>query len=187
MISSTPGDDLWINVNDTYWNWSYCTLLKTCAPMKKVRTCRYTIIEQNTCDKPKCSENCSKIPQIGLLDYSAIKNHSKSNQDNTNHTCPGWGIKRDVRDSGIKPCPEQHWGRNIIELEDCSYMSECVMSIGKSSYQLFLHSINMLPCHLIQLSIISRNRCLVISYFLAEICKSTFKLVHDYVQQLFCR
>lgn len=184
MISRTPGDDLWIDVNDTYWNWSYCTLLKTCAP-KKVRTCRNTIVERNTCDKP--NEECSKIPKIGLLDYSAIKNNSKPNQDNTKHECPGWGIKREVRDSGIKPSPKQHWGRNIIELDGCSYMSECVMNFGKSSYQFFLYSIQMLPCHLNQLSIISLNRCLFISDFLAEICKSTFKLAHDSVQQLFCR
>lgn len=184
MISSTPGGDLWIDVSDAYiQNYSYNKLLKTYS-LNNVPICSNSIVKRKNCGKT--SENYAKIPKIGLFDYFAIQNNSKPNQDKAKNECPGWGIKREVRDSESKPNPKHHWSRNIIELDRCSYMSEFLMNIS-TFFQFVPQLIKMFPWHLHQLSIITLNGCMCFPDFVMDQCQSTLRYAQHSIQEILCR
>lgn len=172
ILWRTPGNDLWVQIGDTIIDSSpYCPLLKTCPPLMVPRK---VIVPHKKCDCPL--ENHPDIPRIGLLDYPETTNSPELNLDKIKNRCPCWGIKQEVRDFSKNPTPTKHWGRNIIELDSCSLMSECVMRLTKT-FDYILYSIKMLPCHLNQLNITIVDLCYYISRVVKEKRNSNFKVL----------
>lgn len=180
----TPGPDLWIEVGDTILDRRpYCPMLKTCPPFM-VHICRNNNRTHKNCDCPV--ENYPAIPRIGLLEYSEITNSPEPNVDKIKAQCSGWGIKREVRDCREIPNPTKHWGRNIIELERCSFMSECVMALT-NILELIFYSIITLPFHLKQLNISRVEFCYYISRFVKEERIENFKILLCSIKHALCR
>lgn len=178
----TPGNDLWIQVGDTVIDRRpYCPLLKTCPPCKvpicrnrNVPICRKSNVTHKNCDRPiECYPN---IPRIGLLDCAEETKSPEPNQDKTKAQCPGWGIQREVRDCREIPNPRKHWGRNIIELERCSFMTECVTGLT-TTFELLFCSINHFIYQLNQLSITTVDICCYIARFVKETRKQNLNIL----------
>lgn len=179
----TPGNDLWVQIGESIIDRKpYCPLLKTCPPLM-VPTYRKDKVTHKNCDCPL--ENYPNIPRIGLFDYSETTNTPEHNLDKIKARCPSWGIKREVRDFSKKPNPTKHWGRNIIELDRCSLMSECAMGLTKT-FEYIFYSIKMLPCHLNQLNITIVDLCYYIARFVKEKRTSNFKVLLCSIKQTLC-
>ncbi|KAH8416992.1 hypothetical protein KR222_001052 [Zaprionus bogoriensis] len=130
MDFRTCGNDLWISVSDTSILQSRSQELPESFPCPAQYTAKMKIVAPTPgTGKLKCPcaiKSHPEIPKIALYDLCVVGKRSKQNPKNDEAQQCKWGIARQAGEGCPKASHMHHWGRNIIQLDQCSYKSDCI-------------------------------------------------------------